>query len=673
MGYALIFLVVALGHFAGAGLTFLVGASRRIGGLLAVCFIVQGLWALSLGLGGPLASIAAPHLEVFRAFAWLTLFMALTASDAEAQGGSRFRMVFAPAAALMAVYALALVGLANGVSAAAMALVMVKLISSVAVVAVIANVLRNASEAQLWQVKFICFPLSGLFAYDLLLDAQSLGFGSWNLEMAQARGPLMLLALPFLLFGTFRMRRLNQAIQVSHRGALYSTALIATGVYLLAVAAAAVAMRDLPESFRLPLQVSTVFAAVVLFLAMITSGAIRAGAKNFVSGNFFARKYDYLHEWQRLLETLADRSGESPLEHRLIRAIADLVESPGGALYVYDAGRPRLTGSWNFRPKATPPLAPAAFYPGAHDADDRTPRPREAPSADVWLAVPLPREGEIVGFVALPPARAAKHLEAEDEALIIMAARHCAAHLAEQRLIQSRAETQQFERFSRQYAFVVHDIKNVVSQLALLLKNFERHGHNPEFRADMTETVAHSVARLDGLTRRIQGLKAGVDQESHSWARFAGVLAAEVARAKRDGAAAIRLDVTAAAQSAQAKLPWERFTAVVGHLIANARDVSQPTQTVVVDLDADDESVVIDVVDQGPGMSPAFVDTELFEPFRSTKPDGLGVGAYQCRTFAREFGGELEVVTAPGAGTTMRLRLPLPAGDSQAPTLESVA
>jgi signal transduction histidine kinase len=65
-------------------------------------------------------------------------------------------------------------------------------------------------------------------------------------------------------------------------------------------------------------------------------------------------------------------------------------------------------------------------------------------------------------------------------------------------------------------------------------------------------------------------------------------------------------------------------------------------------------------------MSQDFVRESLFTPFRSTKPGGFGVGVYQCREFAREHGGDLEVISSPGSGTTMRLWLPL-----AAPTVES--
>jgi signal transduction histidine kinase len=68
---------------------------------------------------------------------------------------------------------------------------------------------------------------------------------------------------------------------------------------------------------------------------------------------------------------------------------------------------------------------------------------------------------------------------------------------------------------------------------------------------------------------------------------------------------------------------------------------------------------VIEVRDSGGGMDPEFIRSELFRPFRSTKRGGMGIGAYQCRTYARELGGDLEAISSVGAGTTMRVTLPL--------------
>jgi signal transduction histidine kinase len=70
-------------------------------------------------------------------------------------------------------------------------------------------------------------------------------------------------------------------------------------------------------------------------------------------------------------------------------------------------------------------------------------------------------------------------------------------------------------------------------------------------------------------------------------------------------------------------------------------------------------SIVVDISDEGPGMSPEFIRDTLFRPFASTKDSGHGIGVYQARELLREAGGDLLVLSRAGSGTTMRLLLPM--------------
>lgn len=694
---SLAFLAAGLGFLALAALTTGLGWARGQARLLALALTVHGLWACSVSIASAPGWLAEPYLHFARALVWMLFFVSLTAARAPAAetdaapapGGRAGPRAWIGAGLLAAAFvAMNALGFA-GMAGAWHIVLALRLVAAVFVLALIAAVLRNSDEAARWHLKFLCFPLAGLFAYELFLQAQLLGLGVWSRDLVQVQGLLNLVALPVIALGTLRARLWQRQLQISHRGALYSSALIASGLYLVVVAAVAVALGELAETYRLPIQVAFLFLTVLALLIVLTSGAARAGAKQFIARNFFTRKYDYLHEWQRLLAILADDRGGAPLETRLIEAIANLVEAPGGALYTYDpaqgeTARPRLAGSWNFRPAATPGLSPADFPtvspsrdgPPAREPLDRSALATSAP--DVWLAVPLVRATQMVGFVALPRPRAGRTVDPEDRALIALAAQHCAGQLAEQRLAQANAETRQFERFSRQYAFVVHDIKNIVSQLALLLKNFERHGHDPEFRADMTETVAHAVSRLEALTARIQGLKSGLEPEDLTELRLAELLHARVRALNQDGSCPVDLQVDPDAAAIRVRVPRARFTAVLDHLIANAREAVEEAGDdargpVRVELATAGTLAVIDVVDRGCGMSATFVAGELFKPFRSTKADGLGMGAYQCRELARELGGELDALSTPGAGTTMRLSLPwLPAGGA-APERDDVS
>jgi signal transduction histidine kinase len=73
----------------------------------------------------------------------------------------------------------------------------------------------------------------------------------------------------------------------------------------------------------------------------------------------------------------------------------------------------------------------------------------------------------------------------------------------------------------------------------------------------------------------------------------------------------------------------------------------------------EEAACLLEVEDDGPGMSGPFLRERLRHPFRSSKRNGFGLGLYECRELARQAGGELRVVSAPGRGTIARLRLPL--------------
>jgi signal transduction histidine kinase len=113
-----------------------------------------------------------------------------------------------------------------------------------------------------------------------------------------------------------------------------------------------------------------------------------------------------------------------------------------------------------------------------------------------------------------------------------------------------------------------------------------------------------------------------------------------------------------------------RLETMVGHLLQNAIEAAGPKGRVSISLRVHGNQIVIEVGDNGPGMEPRFIEEELFKPFRSTKSGGFGIGAYQCRALAREAGGELEAISAPGAGTTMRLILPAREREKHLPLAE---
>jgi signal transduction histidine kinase len=107
-----------------------------------------------------------------------------------------------------------------------------------------------------------------------------------------------------------------------------------------------------------------------------------------------------------------------------------------------------------------------------------------------------------------------------------------------------------------------------------------------------------------------------------------------------------------------------QLSQVLLNLILNAMDAvtGQPPERrriVVAAGRTDDGQIEIQVTDSGPGMSEDVV-RRIFEPFYTTKSEGMGMGLAISRTIAEEHGGSLSVVTSHGEGATFRLRLPIP-------------
>ena len=214
-------------------------------------------------------------------------------------------------------------------------------------------------------------------------------------------------------------------------------------------------------------------------------------------------------------------------------------------------------------------------------------------------------------------------------------------------------QTRQFDEFNRRFAFVLHDIKNIVSQLSLVARNAERHADNPEFRADMVETLQGSVARMNALLARLSQYGKSPDDQVNSVniADIARKIAGEKAD-MHDIRTYNLADIAVMAHSAN-------LEQVVNHIVQNAIDASAKGNPVMIKCYADGLSGCIEIFDSGTGMSADFVRSQLFKPFVSSKPGGFGIGAYEARTLVRAMQGRIDVESRVDSGSRFTIRLPL--------------
>jgi putative PEP-CTERM system histidine kinase len=529
---------------------------------------------------------------------------------------------------------------------------------------------RNAPDDARWNIKPLCLGLAGAFAFDLYLFADALLFNRVDADVWSVRGLVHALVIPFLALSTTRNRDWTFGIALSRRVVFHSTALIVSGAYLLFMAAAGYYVRYFGGDWGRALQVAVIFAALLALVAMAFSGSLRAKLRVIVSKHFFSYRYDYRDEWLRFTQALSARGGQRELGGDVIKGLADMLESPAGSLWLRDAaGRHFVQAArWNMPADAVAEPADSEFlrfltetgwvvnleeYRSSPERYRKLRLPHwlsEWPNA--WLVIPLSSASELIGFVVLATARTRVDVNWEVNDLLKTAARQAATFLGQMQATEALLEARKFDAFNRMSAFVVHDLKNIVAQLSLMLKNAERHRDNPEFQKDMHMTVEHSVNRMKQLMMQLREGTTPVD--AASGIDLVGIVDRILrTKANQQPGVELRLEANVAAQGHE-----DRLERVIGHLVQNAIDATPDDGRVWIRLAKRDGLAMIEVGDTGRGMTPEFVRDRLFKPFQTTKATGMGIGAYESFQYVQELGGRVEVDSVPDAGTQVRLLLP---------------
>ena len=253
--------------------------------------------------------------------------------------------------------------------------------------------------------------------------------------------------------------------------------------------------------------------------------------------------------------------------------------------------------------------------------------------------------------LAQPRSKVKLNWEVSD--LLKVAGNQAASYLAQHEAANALMVARQFESFNRMSTFVVHDLKNLVSQLSLLLSNAEKHKQNPEFQQDMVETVYLSVQKMKRLLEKLSGSDSAETPAPLSIAR----LLQEAVKSKSIAEPKPVLEVQDSSLTVYANST--RLERVVGHLIQNAIEATPREGQVRIRLQREQDFAIIEIKDTGHGMSEEFIREKLFKPFVSTKSAGMGIGVFESREYVSELGGKLEVTSRESDGTVFRILLPL--------------
>ncbi|RLP55970.1 MAG: PEP-CTERM system histidine kinase PrsK [Ketobacter sp.] len=533
---------------------------------------------------------------------------------------------------------------------------------------------RNSPQYRINKVYSL--GLAAIFLYDLYMFSYALLFGQLDHEIWRARGAVNGTAAIFLCFSLLAVSSQNSPQQnrvaISRPMAFYTTSLTTAGFFLALMAAGGYYIKLYGGNWGTVLQVTLIFSALVSIAVMFMSQTARANLSVYIDKHFFVHKYDYRAQWLNLIHQLSSSSSEEDPHLNSIKALANVVKSTGGMLWMDNQfGRFIPISTLNMKLPKGDIEEPSdsefckilrdhewVFSPTAPKDNELNRYNEYLPSwcndvEGLWLIIPLLVDNELIGFMLLssPPQDFA--LTWEDLDLFKTVGRELASYISRNEAAELLAQSKQFDAYNKLSAFIMHDLKNLIAQQALVVENAAKHKENPAFIEDMIRTIDNSVQRMSSLLKKLQ-------QTQPSSGRQLDLKNVVINSVKKCQDRLPPPTLRIMEDSLKVIADEDNLEMIITHVIKNAQEATPTDGYVDVTLRMENDCAYVEVEDNGSGMDSEFVKNRLFRPFDTTKSGkGMGIGVYQTREFIRNLGGDVQVKSEPQIGTTFTICIPL--------------
>jgi len=544
---------------------------------------------------------------------------------------------------------------------------------SVLGLALVEQVMRNTHRDRLWNIKFLCLSIGSMFAYDFFMFSDALLFNHVEESLLVARGFIQIFIVPLLFITISRNPVWRLKLNVSRRVVFHTGTLAISGIYLLLMATAGYYIKSTGGEWGSLLQTIFFIGAILTFFILIMSRQMRAKLIVYISRHFFRYHYDYRHEWVSMTKALFQKNQDEKLPYRALRQISYLVNSTGGGIWIKSENNTYqytedFYANWSH---LQPNIDEHNFILylqeknwiiniDEYKADQKNYSGLVLPNTilslpHAWLIIPLNIQTGLVGFIILSHSHANVEFNWEDYDILKISGHQAASAIAQMLDSEALANSKQFEAYNQMSAFVIHDIKTVVSQLSLMVKNAESHKNNPAFIDDMIKTTDHSVNKMQQLLKQLKRQTTADENHELDFNKLLQSLVDEHSRNKP----APKLS-SLPEKSIIINASPEQIHSALTHIIKNAQEATSDDGYIKIAVTTTDHTVIIKITDNGSGMDQSFIKNSLFKPFSSTKGlSGMGIGVYQCRQFIRAANGDISVESQLNKGTTFTITLPI--------------
>jgi putative PEP-CTERM system histidine kinase len=541
---------------------------------------------------------------------------------------------------------------------------------------------RPLSSAMRWEYKFLVvgsYLVCGALAWS---SSYRLTYLTIFTEHLQLLSTLLLVGWVMMCYAVFHHRLLNRKIFVSRKVAYAFVVPSLLAAYLLGFGIISLIMRTF--GLQLSFVLKWLFLAVGLVgVALFSfSGKIRRRAQFFISTHFYINKYEYRDEWLALSQQLQGALSEAEVVKALREVLTESLYT--AEIFIWLGGMESakeftlisspeytLTTSHSHNIAANDPLIRYIKTHSLFHKEEKEPDPlwqevmvHKEPfftSLNLTLLAPISIGNQLVGLIGLGPEFTGGKYGHDDFDLLTALGSQTASALLAVHMAEELAHAREQQAWHRLSAFVLHDIKNAATMLSLLRENAPEHIHELEFQQDMLELVDDALKRMRRVEQRLGTLK---DEIAAEWqdlelyrflTDFIGKLknklpSMEVAV---EGSSAIRINSDP-----------ELLTSILENLLLNAYEARGEGTVVRIEICRDDDArqILVKIIDNGPGIAAELLPDALFEPFKSSKDGGSGIGLWQVKRMVASLEATISADNNSDGGAQFVIKLPLAVG-----------
>jgi putative PEP-CTERM system histidine kinase len=526
-----------------------------------------------------------------------------------------------------------------------------------------------------WRIKFVILGLGIVFGARIYTLSQALLFSGEVPPLNDLDTVALLIGCALIVVAFLRSGFGEIDVYPSHAVLRTSLTVILVGGYLFVVGVLAQFVAWTGGSASFQFQAFVVLLGFALLAVLLLSNRLRQRVGCFVSRHFKRPQYDFRQIWTRFTQCTSSVLDQPGLCAAAAKLISETFNVLSVNIWLFDE-QDRLTFAASTSRSEREANEAIPNLPGL-GADltsirglskpfdlekakgDYAESLRQISSSQFRtggnrVCTPLWAGDRCIGVVILADRVGGVLYTVEELDLLKCMGDQIAVGLLNLRLTEEIMRGKELEAFQAMSAFFVHDLKNAASTLSLTLQNLPVHFDDPVFRQDALRGIGETANRINQLISRLGGLR-------HLELKLVELdlnrLVTDALEAL-NGARGIKVVKELHLQS-KLKVDPDQFGSVLTNLLLNARDAVESGGEVRIETSQSDSWAILSVADNGCGMGQEFLRTSLFRPFRTTKKKGLGIGMFQSKMVVEAHQGKIQVESEPGAGTTVRVMLPL--------------